>query len=86
MKGCDKLNNKYISKTLYLSVKISQMLKNHECTYSEVEEILALLTDEFKEQRNELEYATYDDYFSGHKTAYVGNDVVMSLNHVDGFY
>lgn len=61
------------------------MLKNHECTYSEVEEILALLTDEFKEQRNELEYATYDDYFSGHKTAYVGNDVVMSLNHVDGF-
>lgn len=80
------MNNKYISKTLYLSVKISQMLKNHECTYSEVEEILALLTDEFKEQRNELEYATYDDYFSGHKTAYVGNDVVMSLNHVDGFY
>lgn len=62
------------------------MLKNHECTYSEVEEIFALLTDEFKEQRNELEYATYDDYFSGHKTAYVGNDVVMSLNHVDGFY
>lgn len=80
------MDNKYISKTLYLSVKISQMLKNHECTYSEVEEILALLTDEFKEQRNELEYATYDDYFSGHKTAYVGNDVVMSLNYVDGFY
>lgn len=80
------MDNKYISKTLYLSVKISQMLKNHECTYSEVEEILALLTDEFKEQRNELEYATYDDYFSGHKIAYVGNDVVMSLNHVDGFY
>lgn len=80
------MDNKYISKTLYLSVKISQMLKNHECTYLEVEEILALLTDEFKEQRNELEYATYDDYFSGHKTAYVGNDVVMSLNHVDGFY
>lgn len=79
------MDNKYISKTLYLSVKISQILKNHECTYSEVEEILALLTDEFKEQRNELEYATYDDYFSGHKTAHVGSDVVMSLNHVDGF-
>ena len=61
------------------------MLKNHECTYSEVEEILALLTDEFKEQRNELEYATYNDYFSGHKTAHVDNDVVMALSHVDGF-
>ena len=85
MKGCDKLDNKYISKTLYLSVEISQMLKNHECTYSEVEEILALLTDEFKEQRNELEYATYDDYFSGYKTNHVDNDVVMALSHVDGF-
>ena len=79
------MDKKYISKTLYLSVEISQMLKNHECTYSEVEEILALLTDEFKEQRNELEYATYDDYLSGNKTAHVDNDVVMTLNHVDGF-
>lgn len=61
------------------------MLKNHECTYSEAEEILALVANEFKEQRNELEYATYDDYFSGHKTAYVGNDVVMALNHIEGF-
>ena len=79
------MNNKYISKTLYLSVEISKMLKNQECTYSAVEEILAIPTDEFKEQRNELEYATYDDYFSGHKTSHVDNDVVMALNHVDGF-
>lgn len=79
------MDNKYISKILYLSVEISQMLKNHECTYSEVEEILALLTDEFKEQRNELEYATCDDYFNGNKTSYVDNDVIMALNHVDGF-
>lgn len=79
------MDNKYISKTLYLTVEISQMLKNHKCTYSEAEEILALLTDEFKEQRNELEYATYDDYFSGHKTNHVDNDVVMTLNHVEGF-
>ena len=78
------MDNKYISKTLYLSVEISQMLKNHECTYSEVEEILALLTDEFKEQRSKLEYATYDDYFAGHKTNDVGDKVAQSLNHVDG--
>lgn len=70
---------------MYLSVEISQMLKNNECTYSEVEEILALLADEFMEQRNELEYATYDDYFSDHKTNHADNDVVMALNHVDGF-
>lgn len=70
---------------MYLSVEISQMLKNNGCTYSEAEELLNLLADELKEQRNELEYATYDDYFSGHKTRHVDKDVVMALNHVEGF-
>jgi len=73
------------NKIMYLSVEISQMLKNYKCTYSEAEQILLLLTAEFNEQRNELEYATYDDYFNGHKTSYVDNDVVMALNHVEGF-
>ncbi len=73
------------NKIMYLSVEISQMLKNYKCTYSEAEQILLLLTAEFNEQRNELEYATYDDYFSGHKTSHVDNDVVMGLNHVEGF-
>mgnify|MGYP005832579597 FL=1 len=70
---------------MYLSVEISQMLKNYKCTYSEAEQILSLLTAEFNKQRNELEYATYDDYFSGHKTSHVDNNVVMALNHVEGF-
>lgn len=61
------------------------MLKNYKCTYSEAEQILSLLTAEFNEQRNELEYATYDDYFSGHKTSRVDNDIIMALNHVEGF-
>ncbi len=73
------------NKILYLSVEISQMLKNQKCTYSEVEQILALLIDEFKEQRNELEYATYDDYFNGQKTNHVDNYPIQALNHVDGF-
>ena len=70
---------------MYLSVEISQMLKNYKCTYSEAEQILSLLTAEFNKQRNELEYATYDYYFSGHKTSHVDNNVVMALNHVEGF-
>lgn len=73
------------NKIMYLSVEISQMLKNYKCTYSEAEQILSLLTAEFNKQRNELEYATYDDYFSGHKTSHVDNNVVMALNHVEGF-
>ena len=70
-------------KILYLTVEISQMLKNNQCTYAEVERILDILTDEFKQQYEELEYDTFDDYFAGHKTNYVDNQVVESLNHVD---
>ena len=74
------------SKILYLSVEISQLLKNHQCTYSEAEKVLSLLVNEFREQRNELEYSTYDDYFTQHKTKHVDNDVIQALNHVEGFY
>lgn len=73
------------SKILYLSVEISQLLKNHQCTYSEAEKVLSLLTDEFREQRNELEYATYDDYFAQHKAKNVDNEIIQALNHVEGF-
>lgn len=71
-------------KVLYLTVEISQMLINNQCTYSEAERILDILTDEFKQQREELEYDTFDDYFAGHKTNHVGDKVVQSLNHVNG--
>ena len=73
------------SKILYLSVEISQLLKNNQCTYAEAEELLFLLISEFREQRNELEYATYDDYFAKHKTKNVDNDVIKALNHVENF-
>lgn len=71
-------------KILYLTVEISQMLKNNQRTYAEVERILDILTDEFKQQREELEYETLDDYFVGHKTNHVENKVVESLSHVSG--
>lgn len=71
-------------KVLYLTVEISQMLKNNQCTYSEAERILDILTDGFKQQREELEYDTFDDYFVGHKVYNADNQVVQSLNHVDG--
>ena len=71
-------------KVLYLTVEISQMLRNNQCTYAEVERILDILTSEFKQQREELEYETLDDYFIGHKTNHVENKVVESLSHVSG--
>lgn len=73
------------NKVLYLTVEISQLLKKHQCTYSETSEILQLLTDEFNQQQEELEYATYDDFFGNRKTYYAENDIVKQLNHVEGF-
>lgn len=73
------------NKVLYLIVEISQLLKNQQCTYSEAKEILRSLIDEFKQQQEELEYATYDDFFANRKTYYANNDIVKALNHVEGF-
>lgn len=67
-------------KILYLTVEISQLLRNNQCTYSETERILDILTSEFKQQHEDLEYETLDDYFAGHKTCHVDNQVVQSLN------
>lgn len=73
------------NKVLYLIVEISQLLKDHQCTYSETKEILQSLIDEFNQQKEELEYATYDDFFANKKTYHAHNDIVKALNHVDGF-
>lgn len=73
------------NKVLYLTVEISQILKKHQCTYSEAKEVLQLLTDEFNQQQEELEYTTYDDYFADRKTYHAENDIVKQLNHVEGF-
>ena len=58
LKGCDNMPDK----VLYLAVEISQMFKNIQCTYSEAERILNILTDDFKQQREELEYDTFQYY------------------------
>lgn len=73
------------NKVLYLIVEISQLLKNQQCTYSEAKEILQSLIDEFTQQQEELEYATYDDFFANRKTYHANNDVVKALNHVKEF-
>lgn len=73
------------NKVLYLIVEISQLLKNQQCTYSEAKEILQSLIDKFNQQQEELEYATYDDFFANRKTYNANNDVVKGLNHIEEF-
>lgn len=74
------------NKKLYLAVEISQLLVNQKCTYSETESILSLLIDEFKQQREELEYSTIDDYFNNQKCCNADRQVIKPLNHVDGYF
>ena len=73
------------SKKLYLVVEISQLLNNYGCTYNEAEEILSLITAEIKQQRENKEYATVSDYYSGNKTRCVDDEIVQRMNHVEPY-
>ena len=74
------------NKKLHLVIEISQLLKQYQCTYSEAKEILFILTDEFNQQQEDLEYDTLDDYFSGCKNRNIENKVIQQLNHVEGYF
>lgn len=43
------------SKKLFLTVEISQLLYRHNCTYTETNEILKLISDEITQQYEDLE-------------------------------
>lgn len=73
------------SKKLYLVVEISQLLNRYDCTYNEADEILSLITDEIKQQRENKEYDTVSDYCNNNKTRCVNNDVIQPLNHVEPY-
>lgn len=80
------LNFKYPNtKKLYLAIEISQLLHKYECTYNEADEILELITSEIKQQREDFEYDTLDDYINGNKTRCVDNEVIQPLNHVEPY-
>lgn len=72
---------KYWSKKLYMLVEIAQLFHKNNCTYDEVDEILEFLTSCYKQKREDMEYNTLDDYFSGIKNNEVGNVVVDSMKH-----
>lgn len=68
---------------LYMVIEITQLLAKNNCTYAEVDRILDILQEEFKEQRFDLEYDSLDDYFNEHKCHDADNMTVKALNHVD---
>lgn len=77
-------NNTY-GKKLYLTIEITQLLNKHNCTYNEADAILTLVADEFKQQREDYEYNTVDDFLSQNKSRCADNELIKSLNHVDGY-
>ncbi|RGH55060.1 hypothetical protein DW846_02420 [Ruminococcus sp. AM36-2AA] len=72
-------------KVLSTVIDITQLLCKNSCTYDEAYKILNMVTAEFKQQQENLEYATYDDYFAGTKTDDVSNKVIAPLNHAGGY-
>ena len=73
------------SKKLYLVVEISRLLNKYNCTFNEAEEILSLITDEIKQQRENKEYATVSDYYNGNKTRCVDDEIIQRMNHVEPY-
>lgn len=73
------------SKKLYLAVEISQLLYKYNCTYNETDEILQLITDEIKQQRENKEYDTVYDYFKKMKTCCVDHEIITPLKHIEPY-
>lgn len=72
-------------KILSTAVDVTQLLHQKNCTYNEALKILNLAVAELKQQQENLEYATFDDYFAGIKASNVSTDIIIPLNHVDGY-
>lgn len=78
------MNFKYPnSKKLYLAVEISQLLYKYECTYNEADEILQLIINEIKQQREDKEYNTIDDFLNSVKNCCADHEVIEPLKHVE---
>lgn len=73
------------SKKLWLAVEIFQLLYRYNCTYNEADEILKLITAEIKQQREDFEYDTIDEYFANTKSRRADHQIIQPLNHVDHY-
>lgn len=77
------MNTNY--KILSTVVDITQLLHKNNCTYNESYKILQMVINELKQQQENIEYPTVDDYLSNHKTHNANNQVIAALNHIDGY-
>lgn len=72
-------------KVLSTVVDIAQLLHENNCTYDESYKILQMVTNELKQQQENIEYPTVDDYLDNNKIHNANNQVITALNHVNGY-
>lgn len=75
-------NNKKILST---AIDISQLLFNNQCTYFETEKVIALIQDELRLQRENIEYDSIDNLRKGNKINCADNEIIRPLKHVNLF-
>lgn len=73
------------NKTLWTLVEITQILNEQECTIDDAEKILHLLSSYIKQQREDIEYGSTDNYVSNRKIDNASNKIVEPMNHIDEY-
>lgn len=59
-----------------------QCLQINKCTYLESEEILKMLIEQIRFQKEQLEYDTITDFYIGNKARCLNNEIVEPLNDI----
>lgn len=74
-----------MNKILSTVIDITQLIHSKNCTYKETDEIIKILSDEIKQQREDYEYETVENYLRNCKKRNADNIVIESLHHVDKY-
>ena len=72
---------------LFLVVEVIQLLNRYNCTYKDADEIIKILTDEIKQQRDEidLEIVINNNMYKFLNKHLSDNEIVKPLNHVEPY-
>lgn len=72
---------------LFLVVEITRLLNNYNCCYKDTEEILKILNDEIKMQRDEIDMDVIleDKRYIFLNRHLSDNKIVKALNHVEPY-
>ena len=73
------------NRILWTLVEITQILNEQECTIDDAEKIIQLLSSYIKQQREDIEYGSTDNYILNRKINNASNKIIEAMNHTDGY-